>query len=574
MPDKELELPKRKERVFLEESFKVENWEQIMPLYEELNNREINRVEDLEKWLSDKSELDAALAEELGWRYIRMTCNTTDEKVRDQFNYFVEEIEPNIAPYSNKLDKKILASPYLDQLQGEAYYNLIRHIRKDDALFREENIPLQTQIQTEQQEYGAIAGAMTVTVNGEELTLQQAADFLQSTDRALREDVYRKIQSRRYEDKDKLDALFDSLLKLRHQVALNTGFANFRDYMFASLGRFDYTPQDCFSFHAAVAEAVTPMLDGLAEERKAVLGVKQLRPWDLDVDKEGKEALKPFRSAEELTDKTIECFYRLDTYLGNCLAIMKRMGHLDLDSRKGKAPGGYNYPLDEIGVPFIFMNATSNLRDMVTMLHEGGHAVHSFLTRDIGLNFFKHPPSEVAELASMSMELISMDHWDLFFSDKEELRRAKKEHLEQIIETLPWVATIDKFQHWLYENPEHTIEQRQEEWNKIHSQFSSNVIDWAGLEHFKKYIWQKQLHIYEVPFYYIEYGIAQLGAVAVWKNFREDPHKGLDGYMAALKIGYKAPITKIYEAAGIRFDFSKEYIKELMDFVKAEMEAC
>lgn len=573
MAEKELELPKRSKRVFLREDFRIENWEQIKPLFEELQDRPLQSVDDLRRWLADRSELEAALAEELGWRYIRMTCNTADEQVKDAFNYFVEHIEPNIAPYSNRLDKKALASPFLGQLEGEEYQNLIRHIKKDEELFREENIPLLTQIQTQQQEYGAIAGEMTVNVNDKELTLQQASDYLQETDRQLREEVYKKIQGRRYEDREKLDELFDTLLKLRHQVALNTGFANFRDYMFAALGRFDYSPQDCFDFHDAVADAVVPMLNELAEERKSKLGVAQLRPWDLSVDPSGKAPLKAFNSAEELIDKTIECFYKLDTYLGDCLAIMKKMGHLDLESRKGKAPGGYNYPLDEIGVPFIFMNATSNLRDLVTMLHEGGHAVHSFLTRDLELNFFKHPPSEVAELASMSMELISMDHWDLFFPNQEELRRAKMEHLEQIIETLPWVATIDQFQHWLYEHPAHTIEQRQEEWNKIYDRFSSDTIDWSGLEHFKKYIWQKQLHIYEVPFYYIEYGIAQLGAIAVWKNFREDARKGLDGYMAALKLGYKAPITKIYEAAGIRFDFSKEYIKELMDFVKTEMEA-
>jgi oligoendopeptidase F len=251
---------------------------------------------------------------------------------------------------------------------------------------------------------------------------------------------------------------------------------------------------------------------------------------------------------------------------------MKQMGHLDLESRKGKAPGGYNYPLDEIGVPFIFMNATSNLRDLVTMLHEGGHAVHSFLTRDLSLNAYKHPPSEVAELASMSMELISMDHWNLFFEDENELRRAKRQHLEQIIETLPWVATIDKFQHWIYENPRHTVEERMQCWVQIFEQFSDTVTDWSGLEKYKQYIWQKQLHLYEVPFYYIEYAIAQLGAVAVWKNYKENPERGLQGYLNALKLGYTKPIRQIYEAAYIPFDFSKDYITTLMNFVKQELE--
>lgn len=248
------------------------------------------------------------------------------------------------------------------------------------------------------------------------------------------------------------------------------------------------------------------------------------------------------------------------------------MGHFDLESRKGKAPGGYNYPLAEIGVPFIFMNATSNLRDLVTLLHEGGHAVHSFLTRDLELNDFKNTPSEVAELASMSMELISMDHWDIFFKTEDELKRAKREHLKQIIETLPWVATIDKFQHWIYENPGHSLEERTTAWLKIYGDFSDNVTDWTGLEHFKEIIWQKQLHLFEVPFYYIEYGMAQLGAIAVWKNFKEDKNKGLEGYQNALKLGYTKSIPEVYQAAGIKFDFSKAYIKELMTFLRNELE--
>jgi len=242
-----------------------------------------------------------------------------------------------------------------------------------------------------------------------------------------------------------------------------------------------------------------------------------------------------------------------------------------LESRKGKAPGGYNYPLAEIGVPFIFMNATSTLRDLVTIMHEGGHAIHNFVTRDLELNDFKSTPSEVAELASMSMELLSMDHWNVFFTDEAELKRAKREHLEDILETLPWVATIDKYQHWIYENPNHTSAQRKEQWNKIFDQFTDNVTDWSGLQTAKDYFWQKQLHLYEVPFYYIEYGMAQLGAIAVWRNFRKDKQKGLQGYLNALKLGYMTTIPEIYKAANIKFDFSQAYIKELMSFVREEL---
>jgi oligoendopeptidase F len=567
-----LNIPKRKKREFLPEDFKLTDWNSVKPYFEDLKNREITDALDLKEWLADRSELEAYLSEDFAWRYIRMTCDTADEKLTHELNYFIGEIQPRIAPESDQLNQKALASPYLEELTEPGYDIMTRSLRKEVEIFREENIPLLTQIQTEERKYGAIAGAMTVEIDGRELTLQQASDYLQSTDRAKREEAYRKVQERRLQDKDQLDTLFNELIGLRHQVARNAGFANFRDYMFTALGRFDYTPDDCFAFHASVREAVVPLLDGLATERKTSLGPDSLRPWDLKVDVTNQPPLKPFNGGDDLLEKTVQCFTRLDPYLGECLMVMREMGHLDLVSRKGKAPGGYNYPLDEIGVPFIFMNATSTLRDLVTMLHEGGHAVHSFLTRDLAVNAFKHPPSEVAELASMSMELISMDEWDLFFPNPDDLRRAKRQHLEGIIETLPWVATIDKFQHWIYENPEHTVEDRKRQWLEIYGQFTDQVTDWSGLEPYKEYIWQKQLHLYEVPFYYIEYGIAQLGAVAVWKNYRADKQKGLQGYLNALKLGYTKPIAQVYAAADIPFDFSKEYITQLMNFVREELE--
>jgi oligoendopeptidase F len=412
---------------------------------------------------------------------------------------------------------------------------------------------------------------MTVEIEGKELTLQQAGVILQSTDRAKREEAYRKISERRLKDKDQLDELFSKLIGLRHQVATNADFKNFRDYMFKSYGRFDYTPQDCFHFHEAIATEVVPILNELSKERKEKLKVSQLRPWDKAVDAEGREPLKAFENGVDLTEKSIECFHRIDPFLGQCLSIMREMGHLDLESRKGKAPGGYNYPLAEIGVPFIFMNATSTMRDMTTIMHEGGHAVHNFLTKDLPLSDFKSPPMEVAELASMSMELISMDEWNIFFPNEDELRRARRDQLEDIIETLPWVATIDKFQHWIYENPTHSVEDRKQEWNRVFAQFGDTITDWSGLEAGRDYAWQKQLHLYEVPFYYIEYGMAQLGAIALWRNYKHNKQKGLQGYMNALKLGNLTTIPEIYKAADIRFDFSKAYIKELMDFVREEL---
>ncbi len=339
------------------------------------------------------------------------------------------------------------------------------------------------------------------------------------------------------------------------------------------MNRFDYTPQDCFAFHEAVATEVVPILDELAKERKDLLKVQSLKPWDKQVDPTQKPPLRPFEHTEYLLQKTINIFDSLDPFLGNCLRTMKQMGHFDLESRKGKAPGGYNYPLDETGVPFIFMNATSTLSDMVTLIHEGGHAVHSFLVKDLVLHDFKHFPSELAELASMSMELLTMDHWDLFFAKEQELKRAKRQHLEKILDTLAWVATIDAFQHWVYENPKHTLKQRQAAWLSTLDRFSSKVTDWTGQEDYKACLWQRQLHLFEVPFYYIEYGIAQLGAVAVWRKYQENPTQCLRSYLAALRLGYTHSVPKVYETAGIAFDFSRSYIKELMQFLQGQLKS-
>ncbi|MBK6263513.1 M3 family oligoendopeptidase [Marivirga sp. S37H4] len=562
-----------KQRTFLPEDFKVEDWESLKPYFEKLLNTEISSEEELRKWFHQMSELESVVSEDMAWRYIKMTCDTTDQTLSDAFEYFVREIQPHIAPFSDKLNKKALASPYIDALRKQEGFDImIREMEKDVKIFREENIPLDTEIQSLSQKFGAISGTMSVEHEGQELTLQQAAVKLQSTDRKLREQIYHKIASRRLEDKDKLDELFNQLIKLRTEVAQNAGFKNFRDYMFTAMGRFDYDPTDCFEFHHSVKSEVVPLLNDIAKERKEKLQLEALRPWDKAVDISGLEALTPFEGAKDLTDKTIECFSKLDPFLGDCLKKMDEIGHLDLESRRGKSPGGYNYPLSETGVPFIFMNATSTLRDMVTLLHEGGHAVHSFLMNDLELNDFRNTPSEVAELASMSMELITMDHWNIFFENEADLKRAKKEHLEQIIETLPWVATIDKFQHWIYENPEHTVEERTENWNKIFDDFSDTITDWSGLELNKSKMWQKQLHLYEVPFYYIEYGMAQLGAIAVWRNFKQDPKSGLQSYMNALKLGYTHSIPEIYEAANIKFDFSIDNIRTLMQFVKGELE--
>ena len=341
--------------------------------------------------------------------------------------------------------------------------------------------------------------------------------------------------------------------------------------MFAAMGRFDYKPKDCYDFHDAIAQEIVPIINSFEQRRKDKLGNESYKPWDTSVDVDGLPPLKPFKGGAELTNLSIECFSRLRPYFGECLATMKAMKHLDLESKNGKAPGGFMYPLYEIGVPFIFMNAVGSQRDLVTMVHEGGHAVHSFLSRDLSLTEFKSTPSEVAELASMSMELISMDHWNVFYTEASDLKRAKLEQLEKALETLPWVASIDKFQHWIYTN-KHTAQQRKEKWLEISAELGNQIIDWKGNENMHANLWQKQLHLYEVPFYYIEYGMAQLGAIAMWRSYKKLGEEGLDNYMKALKLGYTKSIGEIYESAGIKFDFSAKYVKELANFIKEELE--
>ena len=562
---------KKKDRSYLKTAFEI-TWENLSPIFDELAKRSIGSAAELEQWLRDRSELDALLEEDFAWRYIRMTCNTADEALLASFQYFATEIEPNVAPLNDQLNRKFIESPFLTELDQSKYAILIRGTKQALALFREENIPLQTTIQVEQQKYQGITGAMSVTLNGQEYTLEQAATFLKDTNRETRKNAWQAIANRRLAEKDTLNDLFNTLRGLRHQVAQNANFDNFRDYMFAALGRFDYTPEDCFQFHEAIEKTVVPVLAKHADARKKALALPSLQPWDLEVDTSGKPALKPFKDGAELIEKSIACFGKLDPFLGERLLAMKANGLFDVESRKGKAPGGYNYPLAETGAPFIFMNSAGSFRDLTTMVHEGGHAIHTFVTADLELNDFKHCPSEVAELASMSMELISMDHWDEFFTNPEELNRAKQEQLKDVLKTLPWVAVVDQFQHWIYTHPEHSTEERSAAWKNIFEKFGANFIDWTEHQEAEFNLWQKQLHIFEVPFYYIEYGMAQLGAIAVWKNYKENPKKGLEQYLDALKLGYTKTIREIYETAGIKFDFSAAYIQELVGFVHHELE--
>jgi oligoendopeptidase F len=559
-------------RSFLPQKFEISNWEALAPYFQLLVDMPINSKTDLEQWLKNMSELEAVVSEDACWRQIKMTCDTTDKSLEEAFTYFCMEIQPKLQPYADLLNKKLVNCPYTKELDQSLYHTYLRSVHKSIDLFREENIPIQAELSVLQQQYGAIAGKMTVEVNGTEYTLQQAAKFLESPDRELRKEVYLKIQERRKQDETAMHDLYSSLIAKRHQIAINAGFDNYRDYKFKELGRFDYTKDDCFQFHEAVKLHVIPLVNDIYQHKKQQLGLDGLKPWDTEAEPAGTNPLKPFTDGNDLYEKSVKCFEELHPFFADCLRKMNELKHFDLESRKGKAPGGYNCPLAESGAPFIFMNAAGQMSDVTTMVHEGGHAVHSFLTHPLPLSAFKEYPMEIAEVASMAMELFSMNHWGAFFDNEADLKRAKLHQLERTITIFPWIAIIDQFQHWVYEHPQHSIEERTAAWMHILNEFSTSAIDYEDLDQFRAIGWQRQLHLFEVPFYYIEYGIAQLGAIGLWMQYKQNPQVALQNYMNALSLGGTKTLPELYKAAGLEFNLTPAYIKQLMDFVKNEMD--
>lgn len=560
-------------RTYLPPQLDINSWEDLEPICSELTGRAIHSAADLEQWMKDRSEFESVVGEDYRWRYIQKTRDTENAEYNSAYNDFVENIQPHLMTVSNRLDKKLAESPFLPQLDQERFFIYLRSVRNNIELFREENIPLLTEVETKSKKYYEITGNMTVEVDGKELTLQQAGKFLESKDREKRERVWRKVSDRRLDDKDKFDDLFDGLLKLRHRIARNAGFDNYRDYKLQQLGRFDYGVAECEQFHDAVEKEVVPLVNKLMDHRCEQLGVDKLRPWDLAVDLGEREVETPFADEAELIEKSIRCLEKVDPYFAGCLMTMNNMGHLDLGSRKGKAPGGYNCGLPETGVPFIFMNAAGTGADVRTMLHEGGHAVHSFLMNDLDYVFDSNINSEEAELASMSMELFALDSYDAFYPTEYDKKQSIYSALEIMLVLIPWIALIDKFQHWIYTHPEHTREERAATWTEFYKRFSSGRVDWTGLEDFRENMWHRQLHVFLIPFYYIEYGIAQLGAIGMWRNFIRNPEGTIASYKKGLGIGNTRTLPEMYETAGVPFDFSREYIRDLMAFVQSRLKA-
>ena len=561
----------KNKRKFISEALKIQSWQDLKSYFDDLLAREIDDKETFQQWLNDRSELDAVLEEDLAWRYIRMSIETNNEELASAYTFFVTKIQPELAPLDDALNRKFMDSPFRNEYTDSAHQIYFRSIETQVNLFQEKNVPIEAELNELAQKYGAISAAQSIDYLGETMTMQKASQLLKEQDEAVRQTVFDKMVERRRVDTDSLDELYTQLVTKRHELALNAGFDNFRDYKFQALGRFDYAKEDCFAFHHAIKTHIVPLVKEIQAKKLAITGETKFKPWNTEVDPEGKAPLKPFETGKEMLDGCVQMLGNLNPYFADCLKTMEEMGHLDLDSKAGKAPGGYNYPLYEIGVPFIFMNAVGAQRDLVTMVHEAGHAVHSFLSRDLSLTGFKNLPSEVAELASMSMELLSMKEWGHFYSNADDLNRAKREQLEGVLKVLPWIAQIDAFQHWVYEHPTHTVAERHAHWSSLSKDFGTGLTDWTGYEDQIATSWQRQLHLFEVPFYYIEYGIAQLGALGVWMNSLTDFESGLTAYQEALKLGYTKSIPEIYETANVPFDFSSERLKSLATFIQEEL---
>ncbi|NOZ09415.1 MAG: M3 family oligoendopeptidase [FCB group bacterium] len=557
---------------FIPHNLDIRSWDDIRPYFDKLLAATPATVEDLEQLILHYSDVISVFDEQFAWAYINMSCHTDNEDYVRKYEIFATKIHPEVSKAANRIDQKIVGDLQYEKLAPERYAQLKRKLSRDLEIFREENVPLDARLSKLSSKYEQIAGGITATIDGEILPIPQASVKLQSSDRAEREKAWKAITASRQSAKSDLDALFSEMVQLRHQVALNAGFDNFRDYQHANLHRFDYSPQDAEIFHDAIEKHVVPLAREVVDKHRRRLGLSRqdYRPWDVSGEPAGQEPLKPFRTGSELLDKTRQIFTTLLPEFGTNLGKMDSAGLFDLDSRKGKAPGGYNYPLSVTGMPFIFMNAAGTQRDVVTLMHEGGHAMHTFLTNDEPLSPYRDSPAEVAETASMSMELMTSKYWDAFYTEADYLR-ARREHLEGIITFFPWCAVVDAFQHWIYLHPEHTTAERDDAFVRIYKRFDTGLVNWSGYERELRNLWRKQPHIFTVPFYYIEYGIAQLGALQVYRNYKANNEKGLKDYMAGLSLGSSRSIPEVWSQMNIRFDFSGDLILDLMEMIQEEL---
>ncbi|WP_070119966.1 M3 family oligoendopeptidase [Bacillus marinisedimentorum] len=550
----------------------LQNPEELKKKLDELLDMPVHSAEELKAVLLKQSSFFDKVEELLTGHYIQFQRNNSDQKAKEQFEHDQETLLPILKDYEAKLDEAFYNSPYREKL--DASFGLFSKSKRNAIeLFRRENIPLEVEEDRLNTRYFEITGGMTVTWDGKEKTLSQMQMFLQNPDRTIRETAWKAIQQEMLSYKDDLQEIMDRLIEIRQEKARNAGLDNYRDYMFKKYERYSYTPEDCYELASAVREHVVPLKEKLDHAHREKLGVDTYRPWDTEAVLPGEQPLKPVDSTDQLVSGSIMIFKQLDPAFAHLVETMSAEGLLDLDSRKNKSPGGFCSELPLTGLSFIFMNAANTHDDVVTFLHEMGHCIHNDMKKDIELNKYRETPMESSELASMAMELFTMDYWDMFYSTEEELKRAKREQLEGIIRFLPWGVTIDQFQHWMYENPDHSTDERNSKFFELAGSLSASAVNWAGYEEELRNRWLRQLHIFEVPFYYIEYVIAQLGAVQLYRLFKEDKAAALAGYRKALSLGNSVSLQEVYEAAGIRFDFTAGMVKDLMAFMQEELAA-
>lgn len=550
-------------RRYVPEKTDAGNWNELAPLFEELDAREIGSVDALEEWILDVSELESILRAEEARRYIEMTCHTDDAERREKFLEFSREIETRSKEAFDRLDRVYLKSPFRSDLPTRRYEVYERVKKSDVEIFSKDNLPLEARETEKSTEYVQLMGSFTVELNGEEVPLARGYVELEQSDRSRRESMWRKIANRRYREKDRIEELFSELFDLRRQIAINSGFDNYRDYRFRQFRRLDYDVSDCELFHEAVKNVVVPVVEKINDARREKLGLDRLRLWDMEVDPYSAEPSRPFETEKELCDLTRVLFRAVSPDFEAEFNSLEELGLLDLFSRANKAPGGYQYFLEDVRLPFIFANAAGTHDDVQTLLHEGGHAFHSLANRDEPIALYRDPPLEFCEVASMGMEFLGLEHLeDVYPPDLAE--RLRCQHIEKSLRLLAWVATVDRFQHAIFTQAENSPEKRRAIWVELRDEYFP-YFDWNGIEHFREVEWHRQGHIFRQPFYYIEYGIALLGALQLWIQTATDSPTSISRYRAALALGGSRPLPELFEAAGLRFEFGESLIRPVVE---------
>ncbi len=549
-------------------------WMDYEPYFKSLQSSQLT-PENIDKWLLDWSALADRLDEQYTRLFVATTQFTNDEEIEKRFNHFVESIQPQARTEEQKLKEKLLASG----LQPENFKMGLKKMRAEAGIFREANLELLVEEQKLNAEYNKNLGSQTVLWEGEERTASQMYSLLFEKDRAVREKSWKLTVEVRLKNRDAINDLWKKFMAVRLKIAQNAGLPDYRSYVWAQKFRFDYSPEDCKTFHDAIEEVVVPAAKRIFEKRRQKLGLESVRPWDQSVDTSDESPLKPYQTVDELISKSKDIFTKVDPQFGEDFQTMMDDNLLDLDSRKNKAPGGYNLIYGVSKKPFIFMNNTGTHDDVTTLLHEGGHAFHAF---ESGVVPYFHErsenyvPSEFAEVASMAMELLAAPYLTKehggFYTEGESAR-ARLDHLEGIITMLPYLILVDAFQHWIYENPQEGSDpiMCENQWAELWDRFMP-YIDYSGLEDAKKTIWHRQLHIHTLPFYYIEYALAELGAVQVWANALKDQKQAVENYRKALALGSTVSLPELFEAAGAKFAFDAKTLKIYVDLLEEQIE--